>query len=491
MTILFSNNASTTISGSITALDTTVALAAGSGVIFPHPVGGDYFVCTFYDQATKTINEIVHVTNITGDVATIVRAQEGTTAVSWNTGDIFANLITAGTLEAFVQAGTGPADTSIVYVGEDTGTPNHIVAVTNPVPANLAVGMLFNIRLHNANSGPTDMALNGLPAYPCKHTDGSDFSRADLFSGLEYTFVWNGVSFSSTIMNVPKKPPQFIFYVRSDSTSTLDSNGIESNTGFANTPTEAFKTIQGAINTISLLYISSQSVKIMVADGTYSSGFVHSTQYISQFEIQGNDANPGNCIINCTSNAQASYVPGAFVGVGAMSYRYGNLTVHGFTFTTWAQNCVANIGSMVVYNCNFTTPTSGLTGMVESANAGAIRLQGNIHVSTPTLANTVFNVQGGGVLALGFHATAQPQYVLNLYFDGTVNASYFLGAFTGGIISISNDSGAAGNTINVYGGPVHGAEYVVSNAAGIAFLVGTTYFPATSPGIIQAPGWVT
>src|SRR5215469_5125794 len=145
MTILWSNNASSSISGSITATDTSVALAAGTGVKFPNPTGGDYYVATFYDQATKTQNEIVHVTAMAGDVATIVRGQEGTTARAWNAGDIFANLITAGTLRAFVQAGTGPADTSIVYVGTDTGTVDHIVAVTNPVPSALAQGMLFNI----------------------------------------------------------------------------------------------------------------------------------------------------------------------------------------------------------------------------------------------------------------------------------------------------------------------------------------------------------
>src|SRR6516165_3435203 len=104
MTILFANNASTTVAGSITASSTTVNLAAGTGMFFP-PVAtgsGNYFCATFYDQATKTINEIVHVTNLSGDVATIVRGQEGTTPRAWTSGDIFANLVTAGTLQAFV-----------------------------------------------------------------------------------------------------------------------------------------------------------------------------------------------------------------------------------------------------------------------------------------------------------------------------------------------------------------------------------------------------
>src|SRR3974390_3014962 len=103
MAILFSNNASTVVSGSITSSSTSVQLAAGTGVKFPNPTGGNYYVATFYDQATKTQNEIVHVTAMSGDIATIVRGQEGTVAQNWNSGDIFANLVTAGTLANFVQ----------------------------------------------------------------------------------------------------------------------------------------------------------------------------------------------------------------------------------------------------------------------------------------------------------------------------------------------------------------------------------------------------
>src|SRR6516164_4236244 len=131
MTVLWSNNASTSIAGSITATDTTVALAAGTGIEFPNPTGGDYYVATFYDQATKTRNEIVHVTAMSGDHATIVRAQEGTTAQAWNAGDIFANLITAGTMRIF-QQGTAPTPTTIVYTAQDTGPANSIIATTVP-----------------------------------------------------------------------------------------------------------------------------------------------------------------------------------------------------------------------------------------------------------------------------------------------------------------------------------------------------------------------
>ena len=84
MAFLFANNASTTIVGSIGPTDTQVNVAAGTGVEFPHPtLPADYFCATFYDAATGTVQEIVHVTSITADTMTMVRAQEGTVARSW------------------------------------------------------------------------------------------------------------------------------------------------------------------------------------------------------------------------------------------------------------------------------------------------------------------------------------------------------------------------------------------------------------------------
>lgn len=104
--LLWKNNASTTLAGGINTVVTTVSLAAGSGVLFPAPGTGQSFKATFTDAATGLLNEIVKVTNVTGDVATIVRAQEGTVAQSWNAGDNFSNLVTAGAVGGLAQIAT-------------------------------------------------------------------------------------------------------------------------------------------------------------------------------------------------------------------------------------------------------------------------------------------------------------------------------------------------------------------------------------------------
>src|SRR6185312_6621838 len=103
--ILWANNANTTLAGNVSNVATTATLTPGAGALFPSPGAGQYFVATFVDAATGLLNEIVHVTDVTGDVVTMVRAQEGTTALNWLAGDLFSNLVTAGTLQAFAQTG--------------------------------------------------------------------------------------------------------------------------------------------------------------------------------------------------------------------------------------------------------------------------------------------------------------------------------------------------------------------------------------------------
>jgi hypothetical protein len=116
-TPLFANVAGTTLAGGITAADTSVSLAAGTGSLFPSPGAGQYFSMTFNDAATGIEREIVQVTARSGDVCTIVRAQEGTTAQAWLAGDKAANKLTAGTMAAILALFAGP----YVDLGGGTG----------------------------------------------------------------------------------------------------------------------------------------------------------------------------------------------------------------------------------------------------------------------------------------------------------------------------------------------------------------------------------
>lgn len=477
MTILFSNNASSTVAGSITATDTTVALAAGTGVLFPGPTGGDYFCATFYDQATKTQNEIVHVTSRAGDICTIVRAQEGTVAQAWNAADIFANLVTAGTLEAFVQAGTGPADTSVVYVGTDVSTtPGLVVAATNPVPPNLATGMLFNIKIANGNPGPVQCQFNGGTAIRASRTDGSNMVGGNLVASEEMMFIFNGVDFTSIVPPIPQQPPQTTFYVRPD--------GNDSNTGFANTPQAAFATISGAINQIEARYISQNVITIRVADGHYIDGFETTSQYIAGWDVIGDTNNPQNVIIDATSVNSAAYPsPYATPGASCGAYNNSNLTVQGMSFLSYLGSCVANGGSVDVWSCVFNATIIGEPTI--QCITSKMRIFGNNTCSIAAPNGTFIGVYDGGNIGMGWSdgISSLPCSV------NVVNGSQITNCTVeaSGCGSITIDT-----TVTTFTGFVPNCrQYVCESAGGITFVGGnTTIFPGAQPGLVQAPGWI-
>ena len=102
---LFANNADSSLNGAIASDTLVLTLKAGEGSKFPSPSNGDYFLVTLYQKlGSGEINhEIVKCTSRTGDDLTVVRAQEGTSAKSFNSGDLVELRFTKGTAENFPQ----------------------------------------------------------------------------------------------------------------------------------------------------------------------------------------------------------------------------------------------------------------------------------------------------------------------------------------------------------------------------------------------------
>ena len=97
---LFANNAYSALLGALSAVATSLTVAAGTGDRFPSPSGTDYFLLTLADVSggTESAWEIVKVTARVGDVLTIVRAQEGTVARAWATATPIDLRLTAESL---------------------------------------------------------------------------------------------------------------------------------------------------------------------------------------------------------------------------------------------------------------------------------------------------------------------------------------------------------------------------------------------------------
>lgn len=104
----YANNAYSVIDGAITNVATTIQLAAGTGSRFP---ASDFMATLIgYDvSGNENAWEIVSCSSRAGDVLTVTRGQEGTTAVAWANGARIENRVTAGTmaaLEPTIAAGT-------------------------------------------------------------------------------------------------------------------------------------------------------------------------------------------------------------------------------------------------------------------------------------------------------------------------------------------------------------------------------------------------
>ena len=120
MAVLYSNNASSTLSASITSTATSLSVASGAGALFPAPSGSDYFYITLVNSAGAM--EIMKVTARSVDTLTVVRGQDGTTGVAWAAGDRVELRFTKAMLDDF------KTDTRAGYLplsgGTLTGTLN-------------------------------------------------------------------------------------------------------------------------------------------------------------------------------------------------------------------------------------------------------------------------------------------------------------------------------------------------------------------------------
>lgn len=101
MGLKLANNAISTLASGITAASTSITLATGTGSRFPTLAAGDYFPATISNNSGF---EIVRVTARSGDTLTVTRAQEGTTALSFNAFSMIELRLTASAATSLKDA---------------------------------------------------------------------------------------------------------------------------------------------------------------------------------------------------------------------------------------------------------------------------------------------------------------------------------------------------------------------------------------------------
>ena len=187
---LFANNASTILASSVSNVATVITLNPGSGALFPNPLAGQYFILSFTSATIPGLTEITWCTARTGDVCTIIRAQEGTTAQSWNAGDNVANFDTAGTAANFVQK--QQMQQNLYNYAADTGTANNYIVTLNPTSlSNPVQGALVYMRASNSNTGTSTLTVNGGTSYTIYGQGGSPLDGGEIVSGGYYCFTFS------------------------------------------------------------------------------------------------------------------------------------------------------------------------------------------------------------------------------------------------------------------------------------------------------------
>ena len=113
MPVILKNNASSTLATAITASDTGVVVANGSQ--FPAITSGDYFYVTLVSQAGQT--EIVKVTARVGNSMTVVRAQDGSSAASFQVGTFVEMRVNAASVMDLMDEYDQASEISITDAG--------------------------------------------------------------------------------------------------------------------------------------------------------------------------------------------------------------------------------------------------------------------------------------------------------------------------------------------------------------------------------------
>lgn len=132
MPVILRNNVSSTLATAITASDTAIVVADGSK--FPTLSAGNYFYATLVSPAGTL--EIVKVTARVSNSLTVVRAQDGSSAASFQVGALIDMRVNAASiLDAIIQL--AQAEYQVF-----TGTGSQTVFTLSSAPADVTAALV-------------------------------------------------------------------------------------------------------------------------------------------------------------------------------------------------------------------------------------------------------------------------------------------------------------------------------------------------------------
>lgn len=145
MGVLFTNNASTTLSAAISSTSAT-SISVASSSTFPAPGAGEYFYATIDD--TSNI-EIVKVTAVSGTTWTVVRGADNTTAATFANGTTVQLRAAAALLTDIQQNIAAKSANQTVYNATTASSATSYDVGTNPQNENNAMVFLDGVMQHH------------------------------------------------------------------------------------------------------------------------------------------------------------------------------------------------------------------------------------------------------------------------------------------------------------------------------------------------------
>jgi len=381
-------------------------------------------------------------------------------------GDLRAGMIASLTddgtrfqLTNYLGASGGTINNYFIHIpyAEDTSvTPNTITVSFSPAITTVNNGDLIEVRVANANTGNTQIAINALAAQPIRRNDGQPLQGQDLNVNEAILLEWNH-SYWQVLRLVRS---QVYFKLSADLTIYVDAvGGNDLNDG--HDAAHAFKTIPAAVTYVKYSFlIAGRKVTFQLAPGTY----------VPLAPLQVVDM-PGTVVINGDPANKLSYVIQPMSGYDVIGMSGSGTTVYlqGVTLQTINSSyshMEVNYGATCyISDIAFTGP--GAATCI-GTTAGTVTVSNTMDVYCSC--GTVFSLSGGATLTIGLWYT-----LINIH------GSVFGTAFIECVYSFAEIAYGYAQ----FAGGGSGPRYIAIYNSVIYTGGGPNYLPGSQPGSVD------